>query len=95
MTYICRHIVLVRLTLAVMRHRDQNQIEEERVYLAYTSTVLFITGGSQERNSSRANLEVELIQGKGEMLLIDLFLVILPWYWHLQNAHVFIYYMYI
>ena len=36
---------------------------EERVYSAYTSTALFITEGSQNRNSSRAgNWRQELIQ---------------------------------
>jgi len=29
------------------------KVEEERVYSAYTSTLLFITKGSQDRNSHR------------------------------------------
>ena len=32
----------------------KKEVEEERVYSAYTSTLLFITKGSQDRNSSRA-----------------------------------------
>jgi hypothetical protein len=32
----------------------KKQVREERVYLAYTSILLFITEGSQDRNSSRA-----------------------------------------
>jgi hypothetical protein len=32
----------------------KKQIEEERVYAAYTSTLPFITKGSQDRESSRA-----------------------------------------
>lgn len=32
----------------------KRQVEEERVYLAFTSTLLFITEGSQERNLRRA-----------------------------------------
>jgi hypothetical protein len=32
----------------------KKQVGEERVYLAYTSTLLFITKGSQDRNSHRA-----------------------------------------
>jgi hypothetical protein len=32
----------------------KKQVEEERVYSAYTSTLLFITKGSQDRNSYRA-----------------------------------------
>jgi hypothetical protein len=30
------------------------QLEEERVYSAYTSTLLFISKGNQVRNSNRA-----------------------------------------
>ena len=32
----------------------KKQVGEERVYLAYTSALLFITEGSQDRNSNRA-----------------------------------------
>jgi hypothetical protein len=32
----------------------KKQVEEERVYSAYTSTLLFITKGSQDWNSHRA-----------------------------------------
>ena len=32
----------------------KKQVVEERVYSAYTSTLLFITKGSQDRNSHRA-----------------------------------------
>ena len=32
----------------------KKQVGEERVYSAYTSTLLFITKGSQDRNSSRS-----------------------------------------
>ena len=38
--------VLVRVFIAVMEHHDQKQAGEERVYSAYTSTLLFITKGS-------------------------------------------------
>jgi hypothetical protein len=31
----------------------KRQVREERVYSAYTSTLLFITKGSQDRNSHR------------------------------------------
>jgi hypothetical protein len=30
------------------------QVGEEKVYLTYTSTLLFFTKGSQDRNSNRA-----------------------------------------
>jgi hypothetical protein len=42
------------------------QVGEERVYLAYTSTLLFITKGSQDRNSNRAgtwNQDAEAMEG--------------------------------
>jgi hypothetical protein len=39
--------------IAVMKHHDHKQVGEERVYLAYTFTALFITEGSQDRNSHR------------------------------------------
>jgi hypothetical protein len=38
----------------VMNHYDQNQIGEERVYWADTSTLLFAIERSQDRNSNRA-----------------------------------------
>jgi hypothetical protein len=41
----------------VLKHHDQKQVEEERVYLAYTSTSLSIIKGSQDRNFSREELE--------------------------------------
>jgi hypothetical protein len=37
-----------------MKHRDQKQVGEERVYWAYISTSRSITEGSQDRNWSRA-----------------------------------------
>jgi hypothetical protein len=41
----------------------KKQVGEERVYSAYTSTLLFITKGSQDRNSHRAgNWRQELKQ---------------------------------
>jgi hypothetical protein len=45
--------VLVRVTIAMMKHHDQKQLGEEKVYLAYTSTLLSIIEGSQDRNSNR------------------------------------------
>ena len=34
----CKDIVLVRVTVAVMKHHDQKQVGEKRVYLTYIST---------------------------------------------------------
>ena len=46
--------VLVRVSVAAMKHYDQN-VGEKRVYSAYTSRLMFhITKGSQDRNSNRA-----------------------------------------
>ena len=42
----------------------KKQVGEEKVYLAYTSTLLFITEGSQDRNSNRAGTwRQELMEG--------------------------------
>jgi hypothetical protein len=46
--------VLVRDTVAALKHHDQKQAGERRVYLAYTSTLSSIIEGSQSRNSNRA-----------------------------------------
>jgi hypothetical protein len=46
----------------------KKQVGEEKVYLAYTSISLFITEGSQDRNSSRAGIwRQELIQRPGRV----------------------------
>jgi hypothetical protein len=52
---LCRatEVVLVGVPIAVMKHNDRKQVGEKRVYLAYTSTLLFIIEGSQDRNSNR------------------------------------------
>jgi len=44
--------VLVRVSIPA-QIMTKKQVGEERVYLAYTSTLLFITKGSQDRNSHR------------------------------------------
>jgi hypothetical protein len=43
----------------------KKQVGEERVYLAYTSILLFITKGSQDWNSSRseAGADAEAMEG--------------------------------
>jgi hypothetical protein len=49
----------------VTKHHDPKQVGE-RVYLAYTSTSLFIIKGSQNRNSSRnleAGADAEAMEG--------------------------------
>jgi hypothetical protein len=60
--------VLVRVSIAVMKHHDPKQVGEERAYLAYTSTSLFIIKGSQDQNSKQSrNLvsggDAEAIEG--------------------------------
>ena len=46
--------VFVRAIIAVMKHKDQKQVGEERVYFAYDFMALFIPEGSQGRNSNGA-----------------------------------------
>ena len=46
--------VIVKVTIALIKHHQQKQLVEERIYLAYASTSLFITEGNQDRNSNRA-----------------------------------------
>jgi hypothetical protein len=38
---------VLRAVIAVMKHHDQSKLGEERLYLAYISTFLFIIKGSQ------------------------------------------------
>jgi hypothetical protein len=40
--------------LFLHKHHDQEAVGEERVYSAYTSTLLFITIGSQDWNPCRS-----------------------------------------
>lgn len=46
--------ILVRVTLAVMKHCNQKQLGEQRIYSAYTSTSGSTTEGSQDWKSKRA-----------------------------------------
>jgi hypothetical protein len=46
--------VLVRISIPAKNIMTKKQIEEERVYSAYTSMLLFITKGNQDWNSSRS-----------------------------------------
>jgi hypothetical protein len=46
--------VLVRVSLPAENIMTKKQVGEERVYSAYTSTLLFITKGSQDWNSGRS-----------------------------------------
>jgi hypothetical protein len=46
-----------------MKHHDQTQLGDQRVYLAYTSTSLFIIERSQDRHSDKAEIwRQELLQ---------------------------------
>jgi hypothetical protein len=49
-----KHLVSVRVSIPAQNIMTKIQIGEERVYSAYTSTLLFITKGSQDWNSSRS-----------------------------------------
>ena len=46
--------VLVRVCIPAQNIMIKKQVGEERVYSDYTSSLLFITKGSQDRNSIRA-----------------------------------------
>jgi hypothetical protein len=46
-------IVLVRVSIAVLEHQDRSNLGRKGS-LNYIFTLLFITGGSQDRNSSMA-----------------------------------------
>lgn len=48
------HCVLVRVSIAVLKLHDQNQLGEERVSLAYASTSAIITEGNQELMQGRS-----------------------------------------
>jgi hypothetical protein len=52
--HVDRGIVLVRVFIPAQNIMTKKQVGEERVYSAYTSTLLFITKGSQDWNSSRS-----------------------------------------
>jgi hypothetical protein len=47
-------LVLVRVSIPGQNIMTKKQVGEERVYSAYISTLLFITEGSQDWNSSRS-----------------------------------------
>jgi hypothetical protein len=46
--------VLVRISIPAQNILTKKQAGDERVYSAYTSTLLFITQGGQDWNSSRS-----------------------------------------
>jgi hypothetical protein len=46
--------VLVSVSIRTQNIMAKKQVGEERVYSAYTCTLLFITKGSHDRNSSRS-----------------------------------------
>jgi hypothetical protein len=49
-------LVLVRVSIPAKNIITKKQVGEERVYSAYTSTLLLITKGSQDWNSSRPGI---------------------------------------
>jgi hypothetical protein len=46
--------VLVRVSIDVTKHHDQKQVEEKRVYFAFSFISHFIIKGSPRRSSTRA-----------------------------------------
>jgi hypothetical protein len=63
--------VLVRGSIPAQNIMIKKQVGEERVYSADTSTLLFITRGSQDWNSSRSGSR-SWCRGRGGMLLTGL-----------------------
>jgi hypothetical protein len=49
-----RGVVLVRVFIPAQNNIAKKRVGEERVYSAYTSTLLFINKGSQDWKSSRS-----------------------------------------
>lgn len=45
--------VLIRVSIAAMKHHDLKAVWGERVYLSYTYTLLFTIEGCQDRNSNK------------------------------------------
>jgi hypothetical protein len=52
--YLTISVFLVRVSIPLQNIMTKKQLGEESVYLAYTCTLLFITKGSQDRNSNRS-----------------------------------------
>jgi hypothetical protein len=56
--------VLVRVSISAQNIMTRKQVGEEKIYSAYTSTLQFITKGSEDRKSHRVGTwRQELIQG--------------------------------
>jgi hypothetical protein len=51
---VIKNIILVRVCISAQNIMTKKQIGKEKVYLTYTSTMLLITKGNQDRNSHRA-----------------------------------------
>jgi hypothetical protein len=65
--------VLVRVCIPAQNIMTKKQVVEESIYSAYTSTFLFITKGSQDKNSHRAGTwRQELMQRSWRVLLTGL-----------------------
>ena len=45
--------VLVRVSVPAQNIMTKKQVREEKIYSAYTSTLLFINKGSEDQNSSK------------------------------------------
>jgi hypothetical protein len=50
--HVCVDVVLVGVSITGQNIMTKKQVGEERVYSAYSSTLLFITKGCQDWNSS-------------------------------------------
>jgi hypothetical protein len=69
----CKPDVLIGVFIPSKNIMTKKQVGEDGVYSAYTSTLLFITKGSQDWNSSRSgSRRQELIQRPWRVLLTGL-----------------------
>ena len=67
---------LVRVTVAERKLHEQKQGEKKRVYLTYTSILLFITKGSQDKNSNKAGSWKKMLRQKpGRVMITGLLLM--------------------
>ena len=77
--FLLHYKLLVRDSMAVIKHHDKKQLGEERIYLAYPSTSLFIIRRSQDRTLNKAeSWRWKLTQRSGEIPLTGSFTDLLP-----------------
>jgi hypothetical protein len=70
------HVVLVKVSIAALKTITKKQVGEKGVYLTYTSILLFITKGSQDKNSNKAGSWKKMLRQKpGRVMITGLLLM--------------------